>query len=368
MDGDPAGVYEPVQDIRGGTDRRAGEPQTFPLALSADLPDGRDPFALLPYVAAYLLWVTVTFLVYAAVIRKLAPQPQTVLLLMAFPGAFLNFFHGQTAFVTAALFGGAMLLLERRPVLAGILIGLMSYKPHFGVLIPLALLCGRHWQAFFAAAVTTVVFAGASALALGIEPWIAFWNNVPLAREVFEDGLIRWGKLPTLYASLRLAGAGVSVAYGLHILLALMVAGTVAWIWWRKPPLPLRAAVLVTGSLLVTPYMFDYDFAILAIPVALIAMDGYTRGWLPYEPDDPDRHMDDAADRRRTRRCHGRTDRTGLRPDAFPGRNPARAVGGRRLNRDDCGRTPASGRSLALASAGTSVVAPSRANAWSVPS
>ena len=45
----------------------------------------------------------------------------------------------------------------------------------------------------------------------------------------------------------------------------------------------LRAAVLVTGTLLVTPYMFDYDYAILAIPLALLAMDGHVRGWLPYE-------------------------------------------------------------------------------------
>lgn len=241
------------------------------------------PFALMPYVLSYLLWVTGTFTVYAWVIRKMAPQPQTVLLLVAFPGAFLNFFHGQTAFVTAALFGGAMLTLERRPILAGILLGLMSYKPHFGVLIPIALICGRHWQAFIAAAITTVVFAAVSMLFLGIEPWIAFWNNIPLARSVFEDGLIRWGKLPSLYASLRLAGAGLTLAYVMHGLLALSVAVTVGWIWWRKPSLPLRAAVLVTGTLLVTPYMFDYDFAILAIPVALLAMDGYVRGWLPYE-------------------------------------------------------------------------------------
>ena len=241
------------------------------------------PFALVPYVLSYLLWVTGTFTAYAWVIRKMAPQPQTVLLLVAFPGAFLNFFHGQTAFVTAALFGGAMLTLERRPILAGILLGLMSYKPHFGVLIPIALICGRHWQAFIAAALTAIVFAAVSVLFLGVEPWIAFWNNIPLARSVFEDGLIRWGKLTSLYASLRLAGAGLTLAYVMQGLLALSVAATVGWIWWRKPSLPMRAAVLVTGSLLVTPYMFDYDFAILAIPVALLAMDGYVRGSLPYE-------------------------------------------------------------------------------------
>lgn len=241
------------------------------------------PLSLLPYLLAYLLWGSVTFVFYALVIRKMAPQPQTMLLLIAFPGAFLNFFHGQNAFITAALLGGAMLTLERRPVLAGILIGLMSFKPHFGVLIPLALICGRHWKAFASAAVTTVAFAALSALVLGIEPWIAFFHNIPLAREVFEDGLIRWGKLPSLYAALRLAGAGLVTAYTLQILLSVVVSAIVGWIWWRRPALPLRAAVLTAGMLLVTPYLFDYDFALLAIPMALLAMDGHVRGWLPYE-------------------------------------------------------------------------------------
>jgi hypothetical protein len=250
-------------------------PPTFLLLVT--------PLSLLPYVAAYLLWVTLSFAAYALVIRKIAPQPQTLLLLAAFPGAFLNFAHGQNGFIIAALLGGALMTLERKPVLAGILIGLMSIKPHFGVLLPLALMCGRHWRAFAAAAITTIAFAALSVLFLGIEPWIAFWNNLPVARAVFEDGLIRWSKLPSLYAALRLAGVGLTGAYVAHGLLALSVAASVAWVWWRKAPLALRGAALATGILLVTPYLFDYDYALLAVPIALLTMDGYVRGWLRYE-------------------------------------------------------------------------------------
>jgi hypothetical protein len=250
-------------------------PPTFLLLVA--------PLSLIPYTLAYLLWSAGTFVFYVLVVRRMAPQPQTVLLLIAFPGAFLNFFHGQNAFITGALLGAALLTLERRPVLAGILIGLMSFKPHFGILLPLVLICGRHWAAFAAAAVTTVLFAALSVAVFGIEPWIAFFDNLPLARAVFEDGLIRWGKLPSLYATLRLAGAGLEIAYALHIAVAVLVTAIAGWIWWRKPPLPLRAAVLVVGTLLVTPYLFDYDYALLAIPLALLAMDGHVRGWLPYE-------------------------------------------------------------------------------------
>ena len=223
LQGDAAGAFDPAKIFAAEQIAVPASDKIFLWHYPPTFLMVVTPFALVPYIVAYLLWGTATFALYAWVIRKLAPQPQTLLLLLAFPGVFLNFFHGQNAFLSAALLGGAILTLERRPIVAGILIGLMSYKPHFGVLIPLALICGRHWQAFGAAAVTTILFAAASVLALGIEPWIAFWNNIPLAREVFEDGLIRWGKLPTLYASLRLAGAGVEIAYALHVALGVGV-------------------------------------------------------------------------------------------------------------------------------------------------
>ncbi len=237
------------------------------------------PLSLIPYIWSYLLWTTGTFAGYAWIVRKMAPQPQTLLLLTAFPATFMNFFHGQNGFLTAALFGGAMLVLERRPVVAGILIGLLSYKPHFGLLLPLALLCGRHWTSFFWAAGTTIAFAALSVAAFGPDIWIAFWDNASLARSVFEDGLVRWAKIPSTYAALRLAGADLAVAYAAQIAVAAGVAATVALVWWRRAPLPLRAATLVTGTLAATPYLFDYDFTLLAIPIAFVAMDGYMRGW-----------------------------------------------------------------------------------------
>ena len=79
----------------------------------------------------------------AAVIRKMAPQPQTVLLLFAFPGTFINLFQGESAFLIAALLGGAMLMLERNPARAGIMIGLLCIRPQFMPLVLLALACGH---------------------------------------------------------------------------------------------------------------------------------------------------------------------------------------------------------------------------------
>ena len=74
-----------------------------------------------------------------------------LLLALAFPAVFVNIGHGHNGFLTAALIGAGLLMLDRRPILAGILFGLMAYKPQFGVLIPLVLAATGRWRAFLAA-------------------------------------------------------------------------------------------------------------------------------------------------------------------------------------------------------------------------
>ncbi len=237
------------------------------------------PVALLPYIPAYLLWVLITFTAYAIVLRRIAPMPQTVWLLLAFPGTFINALQGQNGFLTAALFGGSILLLERRPLLAGVLIGLMSYKPHLGLLIPLALICGCQWRAFFAATATTLGFAAIGTAVVGIDYWAAFFENTAVLREILEQGMLPWYKMPTVFAGLRTLGLGVEMAYLAQAVLGLGVALTVALIWRRRTPIPLAGAALASGSLLVSPYLYDYDLALLAVPIALVAWDGLRRGW-----------------------------------------------------------------------------------------
>lgn len=247
-------------------------PPTFQLLIA--------PLAVVPYLAAFAAWTGATLAAGVAVVRRLAPARQTLLLFLAFPGTYLNLAQGQTGFLTMALFGGALLLLDRRPAAAGILIGLLSYKPHFGLLIPLALACGRQWTAFFAASITTIAFGTASAILLGVDVWVAFWRNMPLLREILEQGGVPWEKMMSLFTALRLLGLGAGPAYALQALLATAAAAGVAWAWWRGVPLRLAAAILGAGALIATPYVFDYDMVLLAVPAALLAWDGIERGWL----------------------------------------------------------------------------------------
>ena len=93
------------------------------------------PLALLPYLAAYGAFVGATGALFAAVMRRIVADRRAMLLVAAFPAVFINLFHGQNGFLTAAILGAALVVLDRRPLLGGALLGLMAYKPQFAALV-----------------------------------------------------------------------------------------------------------------------------------------------------------------------------------------------------------------------------------------
>ncbi len=241
------------------------------------------PLSSLPYIPALITWLALTLAVYLWVIWRIAPHPVAIWLSLAFPGTFQNFIHSQNGFLSAALLGGGLLLVDRRPFLGGLLLGLLSYKPHLAALIPVALIAGRRWKALAGAGASACGLALASLLVLGVATWEAFWENLPLAGKMIEMGAAPWPKMPTVFMGALLAGVGFPVAYVLQGVVILGVIVAVAWVWARGATLTWRAAALTLGILLATPYAFEYDLAILALPLAWLGWEGYTNGWLPGE-------------------------------------------------------------------------------------
>jgi hypothetical protein len=240
------------------------------------------PLALAPYLLSCALWIFGTLALYALYFRKLLPERHAVWLLLAFPAVFVNVMHGQNGFLTAVLIAGACLNLEKRPVLAGILIGALCYKPHFGILFPLVLLAGRYWIALVAAAISTLAVCAAATLAFGTAGWVAFVHNLPLTRHILEVGFLPWYKMPTLFATARMLGVGIDGAYAVQFVVAAIVAAVTVQVWWRRRgSLELRSALLAVALLMISPYAFDYDLVILALPIGLMAVDGVRNGWMP---------------------------------------------------------------------------------------
>ena len=239
------------------------------------------PLAALPYLPAFFVWGTVTLLGYVAVIYLIVRRRPAIALALASPFAAWNFIAGQSGALTAALLGAALLTLDRRPMLAGVFIGCLTYKPHCGILVPLALLAGGQWRAIACAAVTTVILAVLSIAFFGIAPWLEFPRALSAQADLnLFAASARWGLSQSVYGLMRYLDSGATVAW-LAQALTTSATAVIVWLLWRAPIRPaLKAAGLSVGSLIATPYVFAYDLAAIAVPIGFLAKDQIELGFL----------------------------------------------------------------------------------------
>ena len=244
--------------------------------------------AQLPYLPALALWQTVTLVLYLLAMRAIlasapngvAPDRLWLLLALAFPAVFINLGHGQNGFLTVALFGGALALLDRRPLIAGMLIGLMIYKPQFGLMIPLVLVATGRWRVIMAAAATAIMLLLVTYAAFGPAVWPAFFASMTFTRVVLlEQGDVGFFKMQSVFAWVRLWGGPVALAYLIQVIVTLATATALVWFWRSNARYPLKASALLVGTLLATPFCLDYDLMLLAPAIAFLALDGQRDGF-----------------------------------------------------------------------------------------
>jgi arabinofuranan 3-O-arabinosyltransferase len=238
-----------------------------------------------PYAAAFVGWAAVSFVPYLAAVRAIIGRNLGFLLAAAFPVVFTNTLVGQNGFLTASLIGGTLVLMPRWPVLSGICLGLLSYKPQYGLLFPLVLIAASQWRVFFAAGVTAALLAAVSWLAFGTESWQAFVHWMPMFNQAFlVEGRAPWGKLQSIFGLTRYFGGPEPFAWVLQATMSAAVAVLLALIWRSgRIQYPLKAAALAAGTLLVTPYLFLYDDMALAIAIAFLVRVGLDEGFERHE-------------------------------------------------------------------------------------
>jgi arabinofuranan 3-O-arabinosyltransferase len=246
------------------------------------------PFAVLPYFTAFFTWNFVTLLGCVAVVLFIVRSPAAIAVMLAWPFAAWNFLAGQNGFFTASLLGAALLLLKRHPVLAGVFVGCLTYKPQFGILIPVALAAGREWRAFASATATAMLLVGASVAAFGTAVWERFPEeliaqaNDALFIDPQTAAQSSFGIIQTVYGLIRYLNLlnGPILAWIAQGATTCGIA-FVVWLVWRSGVrYPLKAATLSAGALLATPYSHAYDMAALVIPVAFLAIDQMRCGLL----------------------------------------------------------------------------------------
>jgi hypothetical protein len=328
LDGNPAAPFDPrLQHAREQAIFGEKTPfygwhyPPFFLALAAAL-------ALMPYQVAFIVWQGVTLGLYLLSIHSIvrfgssapsplwgegrgegvansrstaAPHPAGIpppdlsppgrgeqnlwlLLALAYPAVFVNLGHGHNGFLTAALIGFALVNLDTRPILAGILFGLLAYKPQFGLMIPLVLLATGRWRTVFAAGATVALLVVAATLAFGFDTWHAFFRFAEYTRAiVLETGETGWHKIQSVFSWARMWGASVPLAYAIQGAVTLGMAGALIWLWRSPAAFALKAAALCLAAILATPYSIDYDLMVLAPAIAYLTLEGLTRGFAPYE-------------------------------------------------------------------------------------
>jgi arabinofuranan 3-O-arabinosyltransferase len=253
-------------------------PPTFLLALA--------PFAILPYTAAFLSWGVITLLGCLIAVYFIVQRPPAIALVLASPFALLNFFSGQNGFLTASLFGASLLFLERHPVVSGMFIGCLTYKPQFGILFPVALAASKQWRAMVSAAVTAVLLAGASIAVFGTAVWEAFPRNLltqandALLADPGIDPRLYFGLIQTVYGFVRYLNGSANLAWIVQGATTCGIAAMVWLVWRSRVRYPMKAAILSAAAFIATPYAHAYDLAAIAIPVAFLASDQLRSGLL----------------------------------------------------------------------------------------
>lgn len=242
------------------------------------------PLSLVDYGIALSLWLVVTGALYVSALYRLVQRPRAILPILAFPAVFLTVGHGQNSFLSAGILAWSLLLLSAGgSSLGGGGVGLLSFKPQLGLLLPVAFVAGRNTRAFLAAALSVVGLVGASVLVFGVDTWSAFLGGSGFSLEVLEEGMVSWEKMISAFAAARLIGIPSTAAWVFQGLVSLGSALVVWRCWSREVSTGLRIAATAIATLLATPFALDYEGTFLGLAIAGLVADGLDRGFLTWE-------------------------------------------------------------------------------------
>lgn len=235
------------------------------------------PLAGLTYHQAQAAFFVLTFLLYAAAALALARTPLARAVALCTPTLLITLSYGQNGLLTAGLLGLGLAFVDRRPVLGGALLGLATFKPQLAVLVPVALVLGGRWAALAGFVGSALGMAGLSAAAFGPEAWTGWFTKLASTRSQMTGGQLPLHRVAAVY------GGAQMLTRAQWFLVPVQLAALLSGVWlaavaWARPTsLALRAAALLAGTTLVTPYIFGYDLPLLALGIAALVDHGTRR-------------------------------------------------------------------------------------------
>ncbi len=208
------------------------------------------PLSLLPYPFALALWFIGSWVAFALAARPFVRFHPAWLLVL--PAAVVSR-NGQWGVYAAALF-----LWSFRG--SGVAAGLLTLKPHLGVLLAAAMLARKAWRQIMVAMLTCAILWGVAELAFGLTGDF-FDEGVAVQKAILTTARNEpyFSAMPSTYVHLRTTSFGW-IAHGVAALVALAMLWRV-----RDRPLMDQAFPVATATFIVLPYAFGYDMAVVSL-------------------------------------------------------------------------------------------------------
>jgi hypothetical protein len=274
--GDPSSIYnlqilKSAERAVSGTDSAYfawNYPPTFLVILL--------PLSMIPYLAAYGAWILGTVSGYGYIAYRIFPRPFTPWLFVAFPNAIWNLIAGQNGFLSAMILGSGIVILDHRPFAGGFVLGLLSYKPHLTMMIPLALIAGRYWRALCGFATGAACLILISMAVFGTSVWSAFIQNIPFALTHWQSAHF-WPKMASIYSLMRFTGLNAWGASFVQLCFTIAAAAVTCRVWYRGERPAVKGSVLAICTALASPYLFHGDLVIIGLAFAWLGKMEYER-------------------------------------------------------------------------------------------
>jgi alpha-1,2-mannosyltransferase len=232
------------------------------------------PFGSLPPLASLTTFLMSGFVALLAAVRLHVGrgQPRRIVLfsLVLCPAVPFNVMTGQNAFFIGALLVGGFGLLARAPVVGGMLLGVLTFKPQLWLMVPVALVAARQWRALASAAATALLLALLTLPVFGPEIWQAWLALMTGANDAYSAWVTQ-GRLNgmSVFACASWLGAPRLIA-DLAQWLAIAGAAMLVYRVFRWPAAGAQQlSILLAATMLAAPHVSTSDAVLLALAASL---------------------------------------------------------------------------------------------------
>ncbi|MHB8285762.1 MAG: glycosyltransferase family 87 protein [Caulobacteraceae bacterium] len=245
------------------------------------------PLGLTSYFTGFGLWSLVGVVLLVPAVRLWVQESRApgwaVWLIVLAPAVSTNIALGQNGSYTAALMIGGLMLIDKRPRLAGLMFGLLIFKPQIGLLLPVAVLASRRWSVLAVAAATGVAVVVLSGLVFGLDAWRGFFGPTLFTQSLMlkqGHGPFGW-MMPSAYMAARVLHLSWPVAMAVQAPFTLASIYIVWRVWSRADvPLYMKAAIVMTATFVASPQGFNYDLIPASGAAALLLWRRDHRIWI----------------------------------------------------------------------------------------